>query len=76
MGASPFFHRSRWSCPTAPFYVKKVATSSQSGKEGPLVAISYQVYLGLPGEARLEQPVGAQFVVVGHVSWVLVAACG
>ena len=53
-----------------------VATSSQSGKEGLLVAVSYQVYVGLPGEARLERPVGAQFVVVGQVSLVLIAACG
>ena len=74
MGASPFFHRSRWSCPSAPFYVEKVATSSQSGKGGPLVPVSYQVYVGLPGETRLEHPVGAEFVVVGQASWVLIAA--
>ena len=50
-----------------------MATSSQSGKEGPLVAISYQVYVEFTGEARLEHPIGAQFVVVGLV---LIAACG
>ena len=53
-----------------------MATSSQSGKEGLLVAISYQVYVGLPGEARLEHPVGAQLIVVSLVSLVLIAACG
>ena len=53
-----------------------MATSSQSGKEGLLIAISYQVNVGLPGEARLERPEGAQLVVVRQVSLLLIAACG
>ena len=65
--AGPLVHRGDRPGPPACFNVKMVATCPQSCYEGSLIPVSDQVEVGLPGEARLEHPVGVQLVVVSLV---------